>query len=370
MQGRVTVYTGQPRTLQQTTYDVPDPEPGGIIVRMRGAGLCGSDLHIWRGDLGATPPTGRPLGHEGFGTIHALGDGVSTDFDGRPLAVGDRITWYSLYTCYRCRYCLTGNHDLCVQRLSLLRPSGGEYPYFLGTFSDYYYLPAHHPVFRIPDALVDAEVASLNCAMGTVFQGLLAADVRQGAQVVILGAGGLGLYGACFARGLGATTVISVDGQRSRLALARELGATATIDINELTTPAARIARVRELTDGHGADVIVELVASGEVVQEGIDMLAPGGAFVEIGNIVRGRTATIEPASLLRRKRLIGSSMFPPGIMPRLLDLLLELRATYSIHKVVSHRFALGQIDDAFAHADWKTGQVDVIRAVIVPEVA
>src|SRR5215471_11605303 len=89
VKGRVTVYTGQPRTLSQSEYDVPDPEPGAIVVRMRQAGLCGSDLHIWRGDLGGTPPTGRPLGHEGFGTIHALGKGVERDFDGQPLLEGD-----------------------------------------------------------------------------------------------------------------------------------------------------------------------------------------------------------------------------------------------------------------------------------------
>src|SRR4029453_11078378 len=124
------------------------------------------------------------------------------------------------------------------------------------------------------------EVASLNCAMGTVFQGLLSAGVRQGHKVVVLGAGGLGLYAACFARGMGASTVISVDGQAPRLALATQLGSTATIDINELATPAARIERVMDLTRGRGADVVLELVGSGDVVQEGIDMLAPRGTFV------------------------------------------------------------------------------------------
>jgi threonine dehydrogenase-like Zn-dependent dehydrogenase len=363
----VTVYTGQPRTLSQTEYERPDQEPGAIVVRMRQAGLCGSDLHIWRGDLGPVPSTGRPLGHEGFGTVQALGQGVDQDFDGQPLAEGDRITWYSLYACYRCRYCLAGEQDLCLQRKSLYRPSGGEYPYFLGTFSDYYYLPPRHPVFKIPDELSDEEVASLNCAMGTVFQGLLSADVRQGQSVVILGAGGLGLYGASFARGLGAAEVVSVDGQRARLALATELGATATIDINELSSSAARVARVLELTSGRGADVVLELVGSGAVVQEGIDMLAPGGTFVEIGNIVRGRTASYEPASLLRRKRMLGSSMFPPALVPRLLELLLSVRATRPLHKVISHHFPLAEIAEAFQQAEWKNGPTEVVRAVIVP---
>jgi threonine dehydrogenase-like Zn-dependent dehydrogenase len=365
VKGRVTVYTGQPRTLNQSEYDVPDPEPGAIVVRMRQAGLCGSDLHIWRGDLGGTPPTGRPLGHEGFGTIHALGAGVEHDFDGHPLAEGDRVTWYSLYCCYRCRFCLAGDHDLCVDRKSLLRPSGGEHPYFLGTFSDYYYLPPRHPVFKIPPDLLDEEIASLNCAMGTVYQGLRVADVRRGSQVVILGAGGLGLYGACFARALGASMVISVDRQRPRLAMATELGATAIIDANELSTPRARVDHILNLTSGRGADAVLELIASGEVVQEGIEMLAPGGTFVEIGNIVRGRAATLEPASLLRRKRIVGSSMFRPAQVPEILKLLQELRKTMPVHKVISHKFELGTIADAFRLSEWKDGPTDVIRAVI-----
>jgi threonine dehydrogenase-like Zn-dependent dehydrogenase len=295
---------------------------------------------------------------------------VEHDFDGKPLAEGDRVTWYSLYCCYRCRFCLSGDHDLCIERKSLLRPSGGEYPYFLGTFSDYYYLPPHHPVFKIPPELLDEEVASLNCAMGTVYQGLRVADVRRGAQVVIIGAGGLGLYGASFARGLGASTVISVDRQRPRLSLAIELGATATIDTSELQTPRERIDHVLNLTDGRGADVVLELIASGEVVQEGIGMLAPGGTFVEIGNIVRGRTATLEPASLLRRKRIVGSSMFRPAQVPEILALLQELRTKLPVHKVISHKFELGTISDAFRQSEWKDGPTDVIRAVIRPQVA
>ncbi len=247
----------------------------------------------------------------------------------------------------------------------IVPPSGGEPPYFLGTFSDYYYLPPRHPVFKIPDALADEEVASLNCAMGTVFQGLLAADVHQGQRVVVLGAGGLGLYAASFARGLGASQVISIDGQRARLGLARELGASATIDINALTTPRQRVDHVMDLTSGRGADVVLELVGSGDLVQEGIDMLAAGGTFLEIGNIVPGRTAAIEPRTLLRRKRLIGSSMFPPVLVPRLLEFLLELRKTVPVQRVISHHFELGAIAEAFTQAEWKGGPTDVVRAVV-----
>ena len=96
-----------------------------------------------------------------------------------------------------------------------------------------------------------------------------------------------------------------MDGQRTRLGQSTDLGASATIDINDLTVPRDRIERVLDLTSGRGADVVLELVGSGEVVREGIDMLAAGGTFVEIGNIVRGRQATIEPRTLLRRRRLI-----------------------------------------------------------------
>jgi threonine dehydrogenase-like Zn-dependent dehydrogenase len=364
--GRTAVYTAI-KTIEVREYPVPEPSPGEIILRIKQAGLCGSDLHIWRGEAGEPAPGGRPLGHEGLATVHALGSGVRTDSLAAPLEEGDRVTWFPIFTCRRCRMCLAGDLQLCQKRQVAYRMSGAEPPHFFGTMGDYFYLPDGHPIFKIPDELHDDEVVALNCAMGTVYQGLTSAGMRQGDNVVIFGTGGLGLYATAFAVGMGANEVVAVDAQSARLTLARELGATATIDIRDLTTSQARVERVMDLTRGLGADVVLELAGYGELVPEGISMLGPWGTFVEIGNIVVGRSTTFEPRLLLGGRRMIGSSMYRPAYVPRMLDFIRTHRQRLPFRKVISHRFALDDIDRAFASSEWDGQSIPVIRSCIVP---
>jgi threonine dehydrogenase-like Zn-dependent dehydrogenase len=367
MNGRTAVYTGV-KTIEVREYPVPDPASGEIILKIRQAGLCGSDLHIWRGELGEPAPGGRPLGHEGLATVHALGTGLKTDSLGKPIEEGDRVTWFPIFTCRRCRMCLAGDLQLCVKRQVAYRMSGAEPPHFFGTMGDYFYLPDGHPVFKIPEDLEDDEVVALNCAMGTVYQGLVSAGMRQGHNVVLIGVGGLGLYATAFAAGMGATEVIAIDGQAGRLKLAEELGATATININDLTTPKARIDRVMDVTGGRGADITLELAGYGELVPEGISMLGAWGTFVEIGNIVPGRPTTFEPRLLAGSKRMIGSTMYRPALVPNMLDFIAKNRARLPIRKVISHKFALSDIDQAFQSSEWDgRSNIPVIRSCIVP---
>jgi L-iditol 2-dehydrogenase len=366
MDGRTAVYTGV-KTIEVREYPVPDPGPGEIMLRIKQAGLCGSDLHIWRGELGEPVPGGRPLGHEGLATVHALGKSVETDFLGSPLQEGDRVTWFPIFTCGRCAQCISGDLQLCVKRRVAYRLDGTEPPHFFGTFGDFFYLPACHPIFKIPPDLEDDEVVALNCAMGTVYQGLLNAGMRQGHNVVVLGSGGLGLYATAFAVGMGASEVIAIDGQVPRLKLAEELGATATININELTTTSARVDRVMDVTGGRGADIALELAGYGELVPEGISMLGPWGTFVEIGNIVAGRPTTFEPRLLAGSKRMMGSVMYRPANVPRILDFISKNRTRLPIRKVISHKFPLADIDRAFSSSEWDGQAIPVVRSCIVP---
>jgi threonine dehydrogenase-like Zn-dependent dehydrogenase len=366
MNGRTAVYTG-PKTIEVREYPVPDPALGEIILRIKQAGLCGSDLHIWRGELGDPAPGGRPLGHEGLATIHSLGQGADTDFLGAPIQEGDRVTWFPIFTCHRCRMCLSGDSHLCIKRQVAYRMSGAEAPHFFGTMGDFFYLPQGHPLFKIPEELDDDEVVALNCAMGTVYQGLVNAGMRQGNNVVLMGTGGLGLYATAFAAGMGGSEVIAIDGQKARLDLASQLGATATIDINELTTPQARIERVMDVTRGRGADIVLELAGYGELVPEGISMLGPLGTFVEIGNIVAGRPTTFEPRLLGGNKRMMFSSMYRPANVPRMLDFIAKNRKRLPVGKVISHHFQLSNIDEAFASSEWDGKSIPVVRSCIVP---
>jgi threonine dehydrogenase-like Zn-dependent dehydrogenase len=367
MQGRMAVITAYGKPFELREHEVPDPEPGAMVLHIEQAGICGSDLHTWRGDQAAIPlpPQGRAMGHEGSGRVWKLGAGVTADALGAPLREGDRVIHSAIFPCLRCYNCLRGDVNFCSD--SAVYRDVAAFPYFTGTYADYYYVPAGHPLFRVPDELPDEVLSPVNCAMGTVAQGLLSAGVGEGQYVVIQGAGGLGLTAAAMAKDMGAGLVIVLDRLPKRLALAERFGADATIDVTEYDTPPARLARVRELTSGRMADVVMELVGLAALLPEGIAMVRNGGTVVEIGNIVPDSTVTIQPAQLLRGKRIIGSAMYRPSVLPLVLSFLVKTRGRYPFDTLISHRFPLERINDAFPQAEWSGRQTDVTRAVLVP---
>jgi threonine dehydrogenase-like Zn-dependent dehydrogenase len=366
VKGRIVVCKeyGKPFVIEE--YEVPDPEPGAVVLRMTQAGICGSDLHVWRGDQVNVPlpPTGRAMGHEGTGVAESLGAGVTTDSLGAPIEEGDRIVYSAVFPCYRCHRCLKGETNWCVNRKY---PVAGVYPYFTGTYGDFLYLPPRHPIFRVPDELPDDLLGSVNCAMGTVTTGLMLAGAKEGDCVVIQGAGGLGVHATAMAKEMGADRVIVLDRLDNRLRLAEEFGADHTINIEEFNTPQTRLQRVRELTGGRGADVVMELVGRAELLVEGIDMLDNGGTFVEIGGIVAGREVSIDPSKLLNGKRIIGSRMYRPDLLPNLLSYLVRRQHKLPFHKLVSHKFPLAEVNEAFPKAEWSARQTEITWAMLVP---
>ena len=364
--GRVVVCREYGKPFEIREYEVPDPEPGAIILRMTQSGICGSDLHVWRGDQvnQPLPPTGRVMGHEGTGVVYKLGKDVFTDSMGVPIQEGDRIIYVAVFPCYHCHMCLRGDTNWCVNRRY---PAADVYPYFTGTYADYLYLPPRHPAFRVPDALSDDILGSVNCATGTVTQGLMNAGAHEGQSVVIQGAGGLGLNAIAMAKDMGADRVIVLDRLENRLRLAEEFGADHTINIEEFNTPETRISRVRELTNGRGADIVMELVGRAELLAEGIEMLSNGGTFVEIGDIVPGRTVEIDPSRLLQGKRIIGSLMYRPATLATILEYLVKNHHKIPFHKLVSHKFKLADVNEAFPQAEWSQRQTEVTRAMLVP---
>ena len=365
--GRVVVMKehGQPFTIEE--YEVPEPEPGAIILKITQAGVCGSDLHYWRGDQAAQalPPAGSVMGHEGTGTIYRLGPEVHTDSLGAPIAEGDRLMYSAIHPCGRCSQCMRGEPNWCPQ----LKVGGesGQPPYFTGTYADYYYIPPDHPVFKIPDALPDEVLGFVNCALGTVTEGLLRAGCQEGDAVVIQGAGGLGLNATAVAKDMGADKVIVLDRLDHRLRLAEEFGADHTVNIAEYATPEARQERILELTGGRGANLVMELVGLSALVLEGMGYLTNGGTFLEIGNIVRGAKAEFEPWKLLRGQKIMGSLMYRPHILPLIMDMLVKTQDRVPYHKIVSHRYPLEEVNRAFTESEWHERETAVSRSMLVP---
>lgn len=372
MKARAAVLKGfrQPYEIQE--FPIPEVAPGAILVKLTMANICGSDLHIWRGDVPMRmPPEGTIIGHEMTGRVAKLGAGVRTDSLGSPLKEGDRVVYCYFNPCGSCYQCLHGHRAACPKKMSNMAGSITEPPYFRGAFAEYYYLQPGMFVYKVPDSLSDDLVAPVNCALSQVIYGLSQAGVRFGDTVVIQGAGGLGLNAIAVAREMGAGRIIAIDSVPARLKLAKEFGADDTIDLNQAASADQRIERVMELTGKRGADVVCELVGLPAVVPEGIAMIRAGGTYLEIGNISRGQTVAIDPSALVwGNKKLVGVLMYDPWVIPKALDFLERTRKRYPFERLLSHKFPFTKINDAFNQAEWLDRQKDVVitRASLMME--
>ncbi len=364
MTGRVAVLRAYGGDFELREYPVPEVEPGAILVRLTRAGVCGSDLHIWRGEMKeiyGTVPRDLTFGHEMCGRVERLGAGVATDSMGQPLREGDRVTYLYFFPCGCCPVCVHDEMGSCPRKA---RPSrvAGTPPYFNNAFGDYYYLRPGHFVFRIPDEVSDDVATPANCALAQVIYGLRRAGLRAGHTVVIQGAGGLGLNAVAVARDTGADRVIVVDRLPGRLELARAFGADHTLDATELT-PDRRVEAVRELTGGFGADVVADFVGYPEVIPEGLRMLRGGGCYLEVGSIAPGSVFSYDATALVRgNARLVATSNYSPWALEQALAFLRRNLRRFPFERLVSHVFALERISDGFRQADWMQRQGDPLR--------
>jgi L-iditol 2-dehydrogenase len=365
MQGRIAVLKAYGGEFELREYPVPDPEPGAILVKLTRAGICGSDLHIWRGEMkdvyGALPQD-LTFGHEMCGKVDKLGAGVTTDSMGQPLAEGDRVAYLYFFPCGRCPVCLHDEMGACPKKG---RPSrvAGTAPYFNNAYGEYYYLRPGHFVFKIPDAISDDIATPANCALSQVLYGLRRAGMRAGHSVVIQGAGGLGINAVAVARDMGADTIIVVDRIPERLELARAFGADHTLSIADLPTAKQRIEAVKDLTGGFGADIAADFVGYPDVIPEGIGMLRSGGCYLEVGSIAPGNIFSFDATLLVRNNvRLVGTSNYSPWALEQSLAFLQRNLKRFPFEKVVSHVYPLEKISDGFAQADWMQRKGDPLR--------
>lgn len=351
---RAAVFVAPREPLALREYPVPEPGPGEVLVAITQANVCGSDLHIWRGEMermGRLPAT--VLGHEMTGRIAALGAGVRTDFLGETVREGDRIAWMYYRSCGRCRPCSRGLGHACLWSLaSVYRPCELP-PHFVGGFADYYLIQAGQAFFRAPEELSDSELAGANCALAQVLYGFERAGLRLGESVAIQGAGGLGAYAVAVAVASGASPVIVIDSVPERLEFARAMGADVILSLTDLPDARARTQEVQKLTGGWGADVVVEVAGTASPYPEGIRMLARGGRYLALGSIVPGQTFAADPSLFIGPNRsLIGVSLYPPATLRAALDFLRRYRHRFPFGQVTSTTFSLEQINEAFRLAD------------------
>jgi threonine dehydrogenase-like Zn-dependent dehydrogenase len=301
---------GVPRPVQRP---VPAPEPGAVLAEVSYAGICGTDVHLVAGRL--PMPTPIVLGHEAVGRVRAVGAGHVRDAAGEPLRIGDRIGWASSIACDACDPCRQHMPTLCQQRrvYGITRP-WESWPHFTGGWADVVYLEPGTRIVRLPESVSDKAAIALGCAGPTVVHGLaqLGAPVR-GAEVIVQGAGPVGLAAALAARVAGAAQTVLIGGPAARIQTARDLGiADAFVDIGEAPSPADRLAHVRELTgDGRRPQIVVEATGVPAAVAEGIDLCRPGAAYLVLGQYTDHGATPINPHLITRKQlRLVGSWAF------------------------------------------------------------
>jgi threonine dehydrogenase-like Zn-dependent dehydrogenase len=194
--------------------------------------------------------------------------------------------------------------------------------------------------------------------------GLERVDLQLGEHVVVQGAGALGLYAVAVAKARGAANVIAIDGVPERLELAMAFGADQVVDLTEMSAPKERVKVVRKLTDGHGADVVVEVVGHPSAIDEGLTMLGQFGRYVEIGNINKGKTFEFDPSRFVfANKTMVGVSLYDPAVLSRALTFLEQHRDSLPLDRLAAAQYSLDDINEAFAAAEGKRD----VRASVIP---
>ena len=334
---------------QRSWDSVPDPtiqEPSDIVVEVATTTICGSDLHILKGDVPETTP-GTVLGHEAIGRVLEVGPGVST------VAKGDRVLLSCITACGRCRFCKEGHYGLCA--------GGGGWIFghtIDGVQAEYARVPfADTSVYTLPDDLSDEQVLFLSDILPTAFEvGVLNGRVQPGDPVAVIGAGPVGLSAIMTAQLYTPGHVIAIDMADARLARAREFGADETI--NNGTTDA--IAAVMELTDGMGVDTAIEAVGVPATFELAAELIRPGGRVANVG--VHGHSATLHLERLWTRDVTITTGLVDTSTIPQLLRLITNGRLDPTT--LVTHRFGIAdtmQAYDVFANA----ATTDALKVVL-----
>jgi alcohol dehydrogenase len=324
---------------QREWEEVPDPvieQPTDIVVRIETSTICGSDLHILKGDVPETKP-GTILGHEAVGTVTEKGTAIST------LELGDRVLLSCITSCGRCRFCKEARYGLCT--------GGGGWIFghlIDGLQAEYARVPfADTSVFKVPAELTDEQVLFLSDILPTAYEvGVLNGGVQPGDTVAIVGAGPVGLAAVLTAQLYTPAQIIAIDLSDARLEKAREFGANTTINNGSEDA----VARVMELTGNLGADVVIEAVGVPATFELCTELVRPGGRVANVG--VHGHSAALHLEKLWSRDVTITTGLVDTFSVPQLLKLVAggQLDTT----PFITHRFPLSETMsgyDTFASA-------------------
>ena len=316
--------------------EVPKPAPraGEALVRITTTTICGTDVHIVRGDYPVKP--GLVLGHEPVGVIAELGPGLDDLY-----RVGERVIVGAITPCGQCFYCLNGAHSQCGGALG-----GWKFGNTInGAWAEYLLVPdAKANLAPIPRGLADEDVVLCPDILSTGLAGAERGNIRVGDAVAVFAQGPIGLCATLGAKLRGAALVIGIDAMRQRLEIARRFGATATLNPAECDP----VAEIKKLTDGRGVDVAIEALGQQETFEDALKSLRPGGTLSSLGVYGGKLIAPYEAIHAGLGDQQIVTTLCPGGKerMRRLMAMVAQHRVDVS--PLVTHHFRLDQIEEAF----------------------
>jgi len=362
---KAAVLTGPEKPFEIQRFPTPKVEKDAATLKVEMASICGTDLHIYRGRRAVSYPS--ILGHEGVGRIFKIGEGLKTDATGSPLKEGDRVVFSHIIACGKCFYCVVRQDPQgCLNRKYYGYASCKEPPHLNGTYAEYIYLSSGTPIFKVPETLSNEAVSPATCALITMIEGMEAVKPEITDNVVVQGAGALGLYGIALAREMGAYKVVVVEQSKYRIKQAEDFGADHIVDLNEYKTPEERVKRVKELTGGFGPDVILECTGVPSVINEGLEMAKDPCRYLLIGTASETGTVAINPTRVtLKRMRLYGgkAAAVHHVNLYKALRFLERNVDKYPFDKIISHKFNLEQVNEAMQAMERR----EIGKAALIP---
>ncbi len=330
----------------------PDLPPGSALLRTSSSEVCGTDVHLWHGRLAGVPYPIIP-GHVSAGIVDAM-RGPLTGIDGAAVREGDAVVFFDVHrTCGRCRACTVHRTPTRCRSRRVYGITDPAAEGLFGGWAQAIYLEPGVALARLPDRVSVDDYIGGGCGLLTAVHIVERADVRLGDAVVVQGTGAVGLSAMALARLAGAALVIAIGAPAPRLALAGRMGADVVLDLAE-TSAAERLERVRDLTHGEGADVVIEAAGAADAISEGLDLARDGGRYVIAGHYTDVGASAINAHRQINRKHLDvrGCWGSEPRHFLRAIAILDRHAASVPWREIGARRYGLGQLNAALADAE------------------
>jgi threonine dehydrogenase-like Zn-dependent dehydrogenase len=350
---RATVFHGV-NDIRLEEVPRPHPGPGEALLRVTMTTICGTDLHIVRGEYRVD--SGRIIGHEPVGVIEELGPGVSG------YSLGDRVLVGAITPCGQCRACLSGNLSQCGHEKGYAPIGGWRFGNTInGAQAEYLLVPyAQANLAKIPDELTDEQVVLLADIASTGISGAESGGVRIGDVVAVFAQGPIGLCAALGAKLMGAALVIGVDGDDERLAMSRRMGIDLQLDYRVCDV----VDEINRMSDG-GVDVAIEALGAQETFENALRVLRPGGTLSSLGVYSGKLQMPYEAFAAGLSDHHIVTTLCPGGKerMRRLIEMVRH--GKLDLRPLVTHRFTLDRIKDAYEL--FGSRREGVMKVVVTP---